>query len=82
VVIGEQIRAARELIRWKQEDLAEASGLSIPTIKRLEAMRGEVSANHGTVTAIERALTDKGVVFISEDEASSGGGAGVRLRKW
>jgi transcriptional regulator with XRE-family HTH domain len=40
VMTSELIRAARALLRWKQRHLAEASSVSIPTIKRLEARRG------------------------------------------
>lgn len=80
-MLGEQIRAGRELVRWKQSDLADASGLSLPTIKRLEAMRGEVNANHATVRAIEAALANAGVEFIEAGDSSMTGGPGVRLGK-
>ena len=36
---SEQIRAARMLLRWEQKDLAAASQVSLPTIKRLETVR-------------------------------------------
>lgn len=74
---SEQIRAARALLRWGQTDLVDACGVSLPTIKRLEGVRGIVSANRVTLLAIERALTDAGIEFIPEN----GGGAGVRLKK-
>ena len=75
-VTGEQIRAARELIRWRQSNLAEQSGVSLETIKRLEAIRGEVSANTRTVDAIVRAFKYAGVKFL---EKSNDAGVGVRL---
>ena len=37
VLSSELIRAARALVRWEQRDLAEASSVSLPTIKRLES---------------------------------------------
>ena len=77
IVTSEQIRAARALLRWGQTDLADKSGVSLPTIKRLEGVRGIVSANRVTIQAIERAFIDGGIEFISEN----GGGAGVRLKK-
>jgi transcriptional regulator with XRE-family HTH domain len=74
---SEQVRAARMLLRWEQRDLAEASGISLPSIKRLETQPGPLSAQERTLTEIRRALEKAGVEFIAE----TGGGAGVRLKK-
>ena len=71
---SEQVRAARMLVRWEQKDLAEASGVSLPSIKRLETQPGELGAQDRTIQAIVRALEK---AFIPEN----GGGAGVRLAK-
>jgi len=65
------------LLRWEQKDLAEASGVSLPSIKRLETQPGELGAQDRTIQAIARALEKAGVVFIPEN----GGGAGLRLAK-
>ncbi len=72
-----QIRAARAILRWNQSDLADKCGVSIPTIKRMEAMEDVVKGNRTTIFAIERIFTDAGIEFIPEN----GGGAGVRLKK-
>ena len=72
---SEQMRAARMLLRWEQKDLASASRLSLPTIKRLEGQLGPVSANAVTVEAIRRAFLDAGVEF------TNGDAPGVRLKK-
>ena len=77
ILSSEQVRAARALIRWEQRDLAEASKVSLPTIKRLETTPGELAAQERTVDAIRRALEDAGVIFVPEN----GEGPGVRLRK-
>lgn len=77
MLTSEQLRAARSLLRWQQSDLAEASGISIPTIKRLEAMDGELGGHAATIRALTAALENAGVQFIPEN----GGGAGVRLAK-
>jgi transcriptional regulator with XRE-family HTH domain len=77
LVIGEQLRAARALARMEQTDLATRAGVSLGTVKRLEAVVGPVSANVMTVDTIVRTLEAAGVEFIAEN----GGGAGVRLRK-
>ena len=65
-----QIKAARALLAWSQEELAAAADVSIPTIKRLEAQDGPLG---GRSSALEAA----GVEFIDEN----GGGPGARLRK-
>jgi transcriptional regulator with XRE-family HTH domain len=70
-----QLRAARGLLGWSQAALAEASGLSLPTIKRTELETVNVSAD--AKEKMRRALEKAGVEFIAEN----GGGAGVRLRK-
>ncbi len=74
---SEQVRAARMLLRWEQKDLATASGVSLPSIKRLETQPGELGAQDRTIQALVRALEKAGVEFIPEN----GGGAGVRLAK-
>jgi predicted transcriptional regulator len=77
VLRSEVIRAARALLRWEQRDLAEASSVSLPTIKRLESQPGDMAAHMSTVSALRKALEAAGIEFIDEN----GGGPGVRLRK-
>lgn len=72
-----QVKAARALLGWSQEKLAEASGVSVPTVKRLEADDGEIGGRSQTAEKICSALIGAGVEFIPEN----GGGAGVRLKK-
>ncbi|MGE4063619.1 MAG: helix-turn-helix domain-containing protein [Rhodospirillaceae bacterium] len=74
---GEQIRAARALLRIDQPELERLAGVSLPTIKRLELMEGACAGRASTIAAIRSALEKKGVEFIPQN----GGGAGVRLRK-
>jgi hypothetical protein len=57
--------------------LAEASLVSLPTVKRLESKPGKLLAHASTLAALARALEAAGVEFIDEN----GGGPGVRLRK-
>jgi len=71
-----QVKAARALLRWSQNDLAEASGISYPTIARLETTDGEIGGRATTAKAIVGALEAAGIEFIEEN----GGGAGVRLK--
>jgi transcriptional regulator with XRE-family HTH domain len=71
-----QLRAARALTGLSQADVAEAAGISIPTLKRAEA-DGPIKVADETIAAIAKALERAGVEFIAEN----GGGAGVRLAK-
>src|SRR5262245_26763116 len=72
-----QIKAARSLLAWSQEELAAAADVSIPTIKRLEASDGPLGGRTETAEKIRTALRAAGVEFIDEN----GGGPGVRLKK-
>ena len=77
LITSELIRASRALLRWEQRHLADASSVSLPTIKRLEAKPGVLVAHASTVAALVHALESAGIEFIEEN----GGGPGVRLRK-
>ena len=72
-----QIKAARALLAWSQAQLAEAAGVSIPTIKRLEAYDGPLGGRISTGNKIQTAREAAGVEFIDEN----GGGPVVRLRE-
>jgi transcriptional regulator with XRE-family HTH domain len=72
-----QIKAARALLAWSQDQLAEAAGISTPTIKRLEASDGPLGGRSDTAAKIRTALERGGVEFLDEN----GGGPGVRLRQ-
>ena len=71
-----QLRAARALTGLSQAEVAEAAGVSVPTLKRAEA-GGPIKVADETIATIAKALERAGVEFISEN----GGGAGVRLAK-
>jgi transcriptional regulator with XRE-family HTH domain len=70
-----QIKAARSLLDWSQERLAEASGVSIPTVRRLEAADGELGGRENTAGKIVAALEFAGVEFTNGDQP------GVRVRQ-
>jgi transcriptional regulator with XRE-family HTH domain len=69
-----QIKAARALLAWSQDELAEKSGVSSPTVKRLEASDGPLGGRAGTAAKLIRALEASGVEF------TNGGQPGVRLK--
>lgn len=71
-----QLRAARTLVGLSQADIATATGLSVPTIKRVESER-ELPVSEKAFAAVVAALEAAGVIFV----ASNGEGPGVRLRK-
>ena len=77
MVTTRQIKAARALLAWSQADLAGRSGISEPTVARLEAVDGELGGRGETMRKIRDAIEAGGVDFIDEN----GGGPGVRLRK-
>ncbi len=76
-----QMKAARALVGMEQKALAEASGVSLPTIQRMEASNGTVRGVIESLTRVIAALEAAGVEFIYEGATSSGGGRGVRLRR-
>lgn len=77
IINRSQLRAARSLLEWSQDQLATASGVSLPTIKRLEPGSAPLTTRVDTLEKLTRALETAGIVFISEN----GDGPGVRLRK-
>jgi transcriptional regulator with XRE-family HTH domain len=77
VIISEQIRAARQLLRITADDLANLSGVGVATIRRYELMTGVPSGNARSVEAIQQALEAKGVEFVGTPEDRPG----VRLNK-
>lgn len=60
----EQIRAARALVGWKQEDLADASDMSLTAIRSLEM---GYRPRHSTMDAVRTAFEDAGLEFIEGD---------------
>ena len=77
MLTGEQLRAARAMLKMEQGELAELSGVSVETIKRLERIDGPISANSMTLDGIQKALEGEGAMFLPEN----GGLPGVRLRR-
>jgi transcriptional regulator with XRE-family HTH domain len=74
LVAGSQIRAARALLGLDQTQLAEAAGVALNTVSRIEGYLDRVPARHDTVRRLQRALEEQGIEFLDD------GGPGVRLR--
>jgi predicted transcriptional regulator len=76
-----QIRASRALLGIDQRTLAEAAGLSLPTIQRMEASDGVVRGNVDSLMKLIAALDSLGIELMTDNAVSSGGGRGVRLKR-
>jgi transcriptional regulator with XRE-family HTH domain len=81
MITAAQLRAARALVGLDQKRLAEAAGLSVPTIQRMEASEGVVRGTVDSLTRLIAALEAAGVVLIGEGAISASGGRGVRLKQ-
>ena len=76
MITGIQIRAARGILRWTLKDLAEASGVSLPTVQRIELQDGVPNTKAQTLIDIRDALVKAGIEFIGTPE----NGPGVRIK--
>jgi len=81
MITAAQLRAARALLSLDQRMLAELSGLSVPTIQRMEASEGVVRGTVDSLMKLVHALDAAGIELISEGGVSTGGGRGVRLKE-
>jgi len=79
MITAGQMRAARAMLGIDQRELAGLSGLSLPTIQRMEASDGVVRGNVDSLVKLVEALQDAGIELIAEGTTSSQGGRGVRL---
>ena len=82
---SEHVRAARMLLRWDQKELAQKSGISLPTIKRLESQLGTLGAYPVTIATIRKTFEDQGIEFFDGDAPGArlhkGRGSSGMLRK-
>ncbi len=74
-IVPAQIRGARGMLDWTMLDLAQAAGVSVSTVKRMEMMEPQ-SVSGTTYDIVRNALETEGVEFLDDD----GGGPGMRLR--
>jgi transcriptional regulator with XRE-family HTH domain len=80
MITAAQMRAARALAGIDQRMLAELSGLSVPTIQRMEASDGVIRGNVDSLMKLIAALEQAGIELIGEGTVSQVGGRGVRLK--
>ncbi|WP_372395218.1 hypothetical protein ABMY26_07045 (plasmid) [Azospirillum sp. HJ39] len=69
---GEQVRAARALLRWTQQALADRASAFAPvsaeTIKKWESVDGPIRGMTDKAEAVMRALTDAGIELLNSDQ--------------
>ena len=80
MITAAQLRAARVLLGVDQRRLAQLSGLSVPTIQRMEASESMIRGNVDSLVKLITALEAAGIELIDEGAASSAEGRGVRLK--
>ena len=81
MITAAQLRAARALLGIDQRRLAELSGLSVPTIQRMEASDGVIRGNVESLMKLIGALDTAGIELIAERAVSPHGGRGIRLKQ-
>jgi len=80
MITAAQLRAARALLAIDQRRLAELSGLSVPTIQRMETSEGTIRGNVDSLMKLVAALDTAGIELIGDGATSVAGGRGVRLK--
>jgi len=80
MITSAQMRAARALAGVDQRELAKKSGLSVPTIQRMEASDDVIRGNVDSLMKVIAAIDAFGIQLIDEGMLSSSGGRGVRLK--
>jgi transcriptional regulator with XRE-family HTH domain len=81
VITAVQMRAARALLGIDQRQLAQLSGVSLPTVQRMEASEGNVRGVVDTLTKVVEAFDRAGIVLIGDNATSPEGGRGVRFKQ-
>ena len=81
MITAAQLRAARAFLGIDQRRLAALSGLSVPTIRRMESSDGVIRGHVDSLMKLVDALEAAGIELIGEGAVSEWGGRGVRLKE-
>jgi transcriptional regulator with XRE-family HTH domain len=73
MIISRQVRAARALLGWTQEMLADKALVALTALKRLES-ESDLAVRDDTRHQVVKALESAGIVFLDSDR-----GQGVLL---
>jgi len=77
LMLGRQIRAARQLLTWARQDLADACGVSSVTLAKLET--GEIAVTPETLAKVVRTLEGAGIELINDNRQMR---FGAVLKMW
>ena len=80
MLFAEQIRAARGLLDWTQRELADQAGVSLSTVKRMEAGAGPAQGHGRNIWALQETLEKAGIRFLGPGEADAGPGVCLKAR--
>ena len=72
MISSKQIKAARALLGWKGQDLADRSGVGVTTLRRYETQEGIPNSNASVIKAIKDCLEEAGIVFSGDPVKSPG----------
>ena len=68
MITARQVRAARALLGWTQEMLAEKALVSLTALKRMESANG-LNVHHSTSEQVRKALENGGITFMASDHS-------------
>ena len=77
MISGKQIRAARALLNWSGQELAEKCDISLKTLRRYEPQEGVPAGNTKVLEAIQNCLENEGIEFFGDPIK----GPGVSLKQ-
>jgi ribosome-binding protein aMBF1 (putative translation factor) len=76
MITGQQIRAARNALRWSVDDLANSADIASKTVRRIEANDGMPDSKLKTISQIKSSLETAGIEFVGTPDD----GPGIRIR--
>ena len=80
MITGEQVRAARSMLRMNQKQFAELAHITVGAVQRFERTRGPLIADITIVEVVRAALESAGIEFIDSGAYTGIGGPGLRLK--
>lgn len=72
MITSGQIRAARALLDWTVQNLADSSGVGFTTIVRMESADGVPPSQAKTLDVVRKALEKAGIEFTGSPDAQAG----------
>lgn len=66
MITPSQIRAARGMLKWSAQELADKAGIALQTVQRMERDGGVDKATGKNVRLVQEILEGAGIIFIFE----------------